>query len=492
MFLPLDIPPGFARGGTDLQSSGRWRDGSLIRWRNGILQPVGGWEEKASSTAAGTVRGALAWQDNSADRWLALGSPAALEVMGADGTLYDITPSGLTGGITDAAYNTGYGGGIYGAGLYGTPRPEGATLSEATTWSLDTWGEYLIACSIADGVIYEWQLNTGVDAAAVANAPTGCSSAFVTEERFLVALAPDGDVRRIEWSDRENNTVWTPAVTNEAGGFTLSTGGKIMQGLRTRGQSLILTDIDAHAMTFVGSPYVYGFERVGMSCGAVSRLAAAAVAAGVMWMGQKGFFLYAGGSVQPVPCEVGDYVFRNINQQQISKVVAVPNAANQEIWWFYPSSGSTECDSYVALNFVEGHWLIGMLPRTAGADAGVFRDPIWVAPNGTVYAQETGSAIGTASAAYVESGPFALGNGDQFIHANSLIPDELSQGNVVVTFKSRYYPNADEIESGPYSMAAPTDVRFGGRQVRILVEGAQMSAWRWGIPRLDVVAGEGR
>jgi hypothetical protein len=33
--IPLDIPPGIYRNGTELQSSNRWRDSNLIRWVDG-------------------------------------------------------------------------------------------------------------------------------------------------------------------------------------------------------------------------------------------------------------------------------------------------------------------------------------------------------------------------------------------------------------------------------------------------------------------------
>ena len=59
-----------------------------------------------------------------------------------------------------------------------------------------------------------------------------------------------------------------------------------MQAVRTRGQTLVITDVDAHAMRYLGPPYVYGFERVGTSCGAVSRKAAVDVDMGIFWMGQ--------------------------------------------------------------------------------------------------------------------------------------------------------------------------------------------------------------
>jgi hypothetical protein len=45
-----------------------------------------------------------------------------------------------------------------------------------------------MACSSKDGKIYEWQLNTGVVAQVVANAPVNNKALVVTEERFVFAL----------------------------------------------------------------------------------------------------------------------------------------------------------------------------------------------------------------------------------------------------------------------------------------------------------------
>ena len=78
-------------------------------------------------------------------------------------------------------------------------------------------------------------------------------------------------------------------------------------------------------------------------------------------MGQRGFFAYSGGAVQDVPCEVGDYVFNDINTAQASKIWSVTNQQYNEIWWFYCSGGSNEIDRYVSYNYKEGHWSIGQL-----------------------------------------------------------------------------------------------------------------------------------
>ena len=485
--IPLNIPAGVYRNGTDFQGSGRWRDASLVRWVDGTMRPVLGWEERAQFAAA-PPRAALSWQDNSGSRYFCAGSYDTLEVSLASNTVHDITPTDLTDGIADAAINTGYAGGFYGLGFFGTPRSDAGNYSEATTWSLDNFGEYLVACSTADGRLLEWQLNTANKAAPITNAPTDNSGLLVTEERFLFALGAGGNPRKVQWCDRENNTVWSPLATNEAGDIELQTSGQIMQGIRTRGQSLIITDIDAHSATYIGGQFVYGFQRVGSSCGAISRRAAAAVDEGVFWMGQRGFFRYAGGAVQDIPCEVADYVFGSLSSSQISKAWAVSNQQYNEIWWFYPSADATEIDRYVTYNYKENHWGIGNLSRTAGVDRGVFRRPIWFDASGMSYNHDTGLNYDGADV-FAESGPISLGNGDNVMSATMLYPDERTQGDVQATFKTRLHPNDTERTYGPYSMANPTSVRFSGRQMRMRVEGARLADWRVGVMRVEAKAG---
>lgn len=483
--VPLQIPPGFYRNGTDLEGAGRWRDGNLVRWRQGSLRPVLGWRERIADMFTDAPRGMHAWEDNSNNRRIAGGTFDKLIVATAAGVTTDITPAGLTAGDLDATVNTGYGGGFYGLGFYGTIRPDTGNYAEATTWSLDNWGEYLVACSTADGKLYEWQLNTASDAVQITNSPTGCSGLLVTEERFLFALGAGNDPRKVQWSDQEDNTTWTPAATNQAGSQILQTNGQIMQAVRTTGQALVLTDIDAHRAVYVGPPFVYQFERVGTACGAVSRKAAATTDAGVFWMGQRGFFTFDGSSVRELACEVFDRVFEDINTAQISKTWAVSNGQNSEVWWFYCSSASNEIDRYVAYDFAEGHWLIGNLSRTAGVDRGVFRTPIWADATGDVYDHETGFNYGGAEV-FAESGPANFGGGEFTFNAHRLIPDELTQGDVTLTFKTRLYPNAAETSHGPYTMSNPTSVRFSGRQARMRVTADTLGAWRFGIPRIEV------
>jgi hypothetical protein len=490
MLIPLEIPPGVFKNGTDLMAKDRWTSASLVRFHEDSLKPVGGWRsfKDASGTITGIVRGMIGWRDNSGDRYIAAGSFDALHVIETNGTVSDITPVGFTSGFETATINTGYGGDTYGTGTYGTPRDDATTYTEAAVWSLDTWGENLVGCCPADGNLYEWTLNTASAAATISGAPTSCEGLVSTEERFLFALGAGGNPRKVAWSDQEDNTTWTAAATNQAGDIELQTDGGLVQGLKTRGQTLLLTDVDAHTATYTGGTAVYSFQRVGEACGAISRLAGVSANGTAYWMGRRGFFRYDGGSVEPVVSDVSDYVFTNLNPDKLSHVWSMSNAQFGEVWWFYASQASTEVDSYVIYNYRENTWSIGMLARSAGFDQGVWRYPMMTDLTGVVYEHEYGFNHGGEDV-YAETGPIMLGTGDQVMCVTGMLPDEEVQGEVTCTFKTRFFPNGEEREYGPFSMANPTDLRFTGRQVRMRVDGNSNQNWRVGIMRLDAVPG---
>jgi hypothetical protein len=488
MYIPLKIPPGVYKNGTEYQAAGRWNNSNLVRWYENTLRPVGGWRKRSSAQMSGKCRGIMTWRDNSATRWIALGTHTKLYAMNQAGTLKEITPTGFTAGNADAVLNIGYGSQEYGNYAYGVARPDVGNSTPATTWSLDSWGEYLVACSNADGKLYEWRLGftTPTLAAAITNAPTGNKAVLVTAERIMFALGAGGNPRKVQWCDQEDNTVWTPSTDNLAGDFELATPGTLLAGKRVKGVNLLWTDVDVHTAQYVGAPFVYGFEKAGSGCGLISAQGVAAIDTAAIWMSKSGFWIYDG-YVKPLPSDVGDYVFQNINYAQSSKVYAVHNSQFGEIWWFYPSTASTENDSYVTYNYRENHWSIGTLARTAGSHAGVYTNPLMVSTDGYVYEHEVGFAYDGASV-FAESGPIQLGNGDNVMAVREVIPDEQTLGEAVVSFTSRLYPTGTQSSFGPYSAANPTSVRFSGRQVNVKVTGAVLADWRVGTMRLDAVA----
>lgn len=493
MLFPIELPPGIFRNGTQYQTSGRWYDANLVRWVDGVPQEIGGWGRVSSSPFSKKCRSLLTWRTNGGGKWLALGLSDSLRVCQGNSTFYNITPAGFTPGSDDPVEATGYGASTYGTGTYGTPRPAG-TFLPLSTWSLDTWGEHLVACMRGDGKIYEWGLDSGTPAAAVANAPTGCSSILVSDQRHLFAIAPGGNIRKVQWSGKENNTLWAPAADNEAGSYELQTSGAIQRGFKMRGEILIVTTVDAHSMKYIGQPFIYSKDRVGNECGIIGPNAGYAVESFAAWMGDKSFWVYEGSRVKPLPCEVSDYVFSDFNRQMREKVVAGHNAPYGEIWWFYPSASSTENDRYVIYNYRDKYWNIGKLGRTAWCEPGPFVTPFAMDSANHLYSHEDGHLDGSSSrvgAMYLESGVFESDAGDSVLSATQIIPDEKTRGQVQLRFRTRFTPNGEEYSFGPYLVRSDgyTDCRFSGRQIVMRIEPLVDGSWRFGKFRIDGTAG---
>ena len=64
MYIPLKLPPGIYRNGTQYQSAGRWYDANLVRWYDGTLRPIGGWRKRTHNGSniqlTGIMRGSHA------------------------------------------------------------------------------------------------------------------------------------------------------------------------------------------------------------------------------------------------------------------------------------------------------------------------------------------------------------------------------------------------------------------------------------------------
>ncbi len=487
--LPLDLPPGIVRAGTEYASNGRWYDGNLTRWyQNGVIGPVGGWTAISTSAVTGSARSAIAWRADDNTRWVAIGTHSKLYAMNSSGVLFDITPVGFVSGRASAVVQLGYGTRLYGAFAYGTPRPDSGNYTDATVWDLDTFGQYLVGCSPDDGKIYQWTLSTATPAAALSGAPTSCTGVVVTPQGFIVALGAGANQRKLQWADQRSGTDWSPSATNQAGDFELA-AGRIKCGRVVGDQTLILTDLNAHVMDYAGLPYVYSVRKVGDGCGAVSKRCLASTGQFGMWWGTGGFWLYDG-AVRPIPCDVWDYLQANLFLAQRSKISSWHNAQFGEIWFEWPN-GASENNAYVFWDYRKNVWGLSTSARSrfCGTEPGVYPNPLLMGSDGYMYQSEYGVSFG-GDTAYMRSGPVELGNGDRVMEALGIVQDEATSGDANVSFRTRPYPNGSEttVAAASFDSSGYTDLRFSARQVEMVITGVAAASWRFGKPRLDLVA----
>ena len=547
MLQKLNFKPGFNKQVTDSGAESQWVDGDFVRFRYGLPEKIGGWEQLTveNLTLPGVARAQHSWTSLAGEKYSAIGTSQGLFLYyGED--FYDITPldTAITGAtfdsttgsatvtvnktshglaqgryikfssvslpgggetnftttqfedntfeISNVTSNTfditmpaneggsgmstqgsaqidpyiivgptfqtaGYGWGTYlwGDSTWGTERTISDVVLDPGIWSLDNFGEVLVA-TIHNGKTFTWnagasnprtiRASTSTSGFETTNNPTKSRLTLVSDrDRHLFHFGTETtigspstqDPMFIRFSNQEDLNTYQPTATNTAGTFRLDTGNFISAAVQGKDYVFVLTDNAAYVIQFVGPPFTFSVRQVGTNCGCIGQNAVSYSNGQIFWMsGEGGFFMYDG-TVKAIPCLVEDFVFTTtggnlgINYDAGQVIYSEHNTLYNEVTWFYPKSGSDQVDRCVTYNYGENCWTTGSLARTTYFDQGVFNLPYATEYNATAipnfpiqgitnlygasiyYAHETGTdqinSSGTTSInAYIQSGDFDI------------------------------------------------------------------------------------
>ena len=458
-------------------------------------------------------------KDTSGDTVTANSSDTGNGGSGVDGA-YQISP-----GLDTYVDGTGWGASAWGDGTFGSSSAIGSN-NQLRLWSLDSFGEDLIACP-RGGSIYYWDYtNASTRALALADlsganlAPTLGLQVLVSDvDRHVVVLGADPinatasgrtgaiDPLLVAFSDQENAAEWEPLSTNTAGSLRCSAGSQIIGGLRARQETLIWTDVALYSLQFIGAPLTFGLTLINEGVSLIGPNAPVNTPSGIFWMDKKGFYTYQG-AVQPVPCSVHSYVFDDLNEGQAFQVFGFLNKQFNEVGWFYCSGSSETIDRYVTYNYVDQTWAIGQLARTAWLDEGIASVPRAAGYDGTnnyIYSHETGFDDDGAPMdnVFIESADFDIGDGQEFQFIKKVIPDVKFTGSggtdqtINFVLKARNYPGQSLTTDQTSSFTGTTtkiDTRARGRQAAVRFESDDDASaglrtgvgFRIGATRLDL------
>jgi hypothetical protein len=130
--IHLKIAPGVDVEASPLARSAGWSASSLIRFKNTWAESLRGFAQICNQALTGVCRALHFWVDLSRGQWFAAGTNSKLYIE-SGGTLYDITPTvGFTPGLVSTS-----------------------GLGSLLIWSLDNFGQDLLACPSGQG-IFEW------------------------------------------------------------------------------------------------------------------------------------------------------------------------------------------------------------------------------------------------------------------------------------------------------------------------------------------------
>jgi hypothetical protein len=623
MLQKLNFKPGFNKMVTDSGGESQWVDGDFVRFRYGLPEKIGGWNQLSISgnTLPGAARAQHTWTSLKGEKYAAIGTSQGLFLYYGE-AFYDITPldTAITGanfdatsgsptvvvnktshGLLDGRYVTfssvtvptgsgyatsdfenntfeisnvtantfeitmptnsaattsgtgsaaidpyvevgptfqtaGYGWGTsaWSNETWGTERSIGGVTLDPGFWSLDNFGQILVA-TIHNGKTFTWNAGAssprGNRATIMTGAPTASRLTQVSDrDRHVFHFGTETtigdpstqDPMFIRFSNQEDFNTYQPTATNTAGTFRVDKGNVIVGAVSGKDYTLVLTDSSAYVIQYVGPPFTFSVKQVGTNCGLIGQHALSYSNGIVFWMsGEGGFFAYDG-TVKAIPCSVEDFVFTtsgdnlgiNYNASQI--IYSEHNSLYNEINWFYAKSGSDQIDRCVTYNFAEQCWTTSSLARSSYADQGVFDVPYATQYNSTAtpnfsiqgitakygastyYAHEVGTdqvnSSGTTSIdAFIKSGDFDIssrksalgqatgvadfrGDGEFIMSMKRFIPDfKVLTGNSKVTLLLNDYPSdtASSSPLGPFTITSSTDkvdTRARGRLLAIKIE----------------------
>jgi hypothetical protein len=451
-----------------------------------------------------------------------------------DGTL-DVNPYEPVGPLSQT-YGYGWGTGTWSRLTWGSASASSNVILDPANWSLDNWGQILIA-TIHNGRSFTWDPTSGLTTRAVLNTnmPSKSVMSIVSDrDRHLIHLGTETtigspsiqDKMFIRFSDQENYDVYAPTSVNTAGTFQLDDGTQIIGACKGKDYIMVFTDTATYRMDFVGPPFTFSIRKVASNAGLIGQHAAVYANGAMWWMGATGGFYVYDGTVKAVPCLVEDFVFTNngagdlgLNYNSGEIIYAGINELYSEVNWFYPSTNSTVIDRCVTYNFSEQIWYTSSLDRTTWEGSTVYAAPFatdfqasltptYPTVNGVsngatiLYQHETGvnqeNADGTETAisSYIQSGEFEIGaegEGQYFMSVSRFIPDFKSlSGDAQVTIFVNRYPQSTATSSplGPFTVTSSTtkiDTRARGRlaAVKIATDGLNES-WRYGTFSFDV------
>jgi hypothetical protein len=442
-------------------------------------------------------------------------------------------------------YGYGWGTDTWGSDTWGTGSTSSNVILDPGNWSLDNFGQQLIA-TIKDSKTFVWDPGTTsplltTRATVMVDAPTATRLTITSDrDRHVIHFGTETiigdptsqDPMFIRFSDQGNYNIYEPTSVNTAGTFRLDTGNKIVATISGKDYNLILTDTAAYTMQFVGPPFTFSIRQVGSNCGCIGQHAAVYADGKVFWMGAGGGFFVFDGTVKLLPSLVEDFVFTTtgdnvgVNYSSNEIIYASHNSLFNEIVWFYPAgtplgSPAVQNNRSVVYNYVENNWSLMTLARSSYADASTYDKPyateynITAIPTATnlsgatntfgasvFYEHETGvnevELNGTQNAipAYIQSGDFDIaleGDGEYLMRISRFFPDFKNlEGNAIITIFLKDFPTDAGTSSllGPFTINSSTekvDTRARGRFANLKIENVGINEnWRFGTFRADV------
>ena len=496
MLIPFAPKPGIFPDETTYAAEGRWADCNNVRFSGGKAQVIEGWTSLFTlATATYGVTRAIFPFTRSGSVVIAYGTTR----FNATGTVSLLVGSGQSA-PSDRT-------------------PVGISAS-TPAWSLDSWGDILLACPHG-GTLY--QQSASSTATEVTEAPDRIDAGIlVSDQRQVLAFAANEVggthnpmcIRVSNIEDYSSAGSWTPTATNNADEIILEGHGKIVGHKKVGPYIAVWTNQALYLGQYIGDPgQTYRFDKVAENCGLMGPMAVTVLNGQTFWMAADArIYTWAPGELpRIVPSPLQTRISQTLIFTYAANTVACGIAKTGEVWFSYHAAAfggiavapsGTTSNFYTAFSVIDGTWFNGAAGRTAMTDSGL------VASLNTTSAQSTIAAIagaiyvhgGTYSGTtdsplnpWIQSADFTLENSGRRMMIRGIRPDFEGQANPLFTPTGnenndislrlfvRSHPQSSSTTKGPYQLAAGAtkkDFRASGKLVQVKLSS---NAWAAGV-----------
>lgn len=421
----------------------------------------------------------------------------------------------IPAGAEEYSVQDGYGGGLYGLGIYGEGSPFDNGVIYPTVWSFGNFPfnraanplvdppDYIPGVALTQGYNalitsgtypYIWDGNLEIAPTVSLQAEGQILINFLfTSHGQVVTYGADGNENRIKTCSNGDFNQWkVPAVEASSSAYDtiIATAGRFIGRSSVRDRDILFTQNGTYEFIYVGVPQIWITREITLADGIIAPFATASINDYCFWMGQNDFYVYNGATFSDIPNNtLKQWVFENLNRGRGYHSFCFLNLQYNEIWFFFPTSDDQiEPNAYAIYNYSEGHWTNGYMTRTAAelplneihynylANTSASDPSI-----NALYEHEVEYGNGSPDIPFetrLETSYALLGEGENIQYIDRVIPSsrkdysddptDITTPIYQLTMYTKEY-DGDSVEKtyGPYNVALATnkiDIRGTGRQ----------------------------
>lgn len=233
-------------------------------------------------------------------------------------------------------------------------------LSAQAQWKFEQFGTTVIAVQANVNPQAITVPVSGVFADLGGSPPQAAFIAIVN--RFVVLSGLSSNPYRIQWSDLDAPTTWTPG-TGQADFQDLPDGGICLDVLGFDLYGVVFQSNQARLLTYTaGSPVVFTITKItgGDGNGLFAPYSAVIDQDNVFWLSQEGMKMMApGGAPVPIGKEIVDrYIFKTIDDSnfQLCSTSTDPQASRLYLWYKSRSGQANQFDTVLAYDWELQRW----------------------------------------------------------------------------------------------------------------------------------------